>query len=218
MKKLLLLMLFCYPIYSNEFDWVTKELSSLQQKYKEYLKKAPEIKKPSELTDLECSLMMYSPTSSVLTFESGDIATLPQFEFFIYANPLNPSHATMTLSNKIRFVETDLAKLDIFLFLIPKFARLYHGNKNNKDYARFLYDIETEMLSLAKKSLSAKEPEKEMLSLTYGLFINELSKINFPPIFSFYRRRILISIDTPEGARDEIIRLSKHLKELQVQQ
>ncbi|MGL4388160.1 MAG: hypothetical protein ACRCTJ_02045 [Brevinema sp.] len=213
MRILLIILLTVTQLFCNEHEWTKKELLSLQEKYHEYISKALTIRNSTQLLNLECDLTMYQPTSKALVLKNSAVITLPTLEFFIYANPSAPTE-NMTISNKVHLAKTDLSKIKVFLFLLPKLIALYQSQHNTKHYAKFLYEVESEMLLWAKNSLNTDTEKQYSLSLEYGILRNELSKINFPAEFSFYRRRILVFIDTPEGAQDEIRRLEKSLQEL----
>ncbi|MGL4394355.1 MAG: hypothetical protein ACRCS8_03930 [Brevinema sp.] len=216
MRILFLLMISFSPLFSREFDWTQKELISLQEKYKDYITRAPSMNN-HQLLEIECDMTMFQITSTHVMGNKGLSYAIPTMDFFGKVNPMNPA-AQLSIEEKVKLAKSDLSKLEVFLFLTPKLMTLQGRRSSIKDYAKFLFQVETEMLLWAQKSQASNQTEREDLDRKYRVLIGELSKIDFPQDMSFYRRKIALSIATLEAAQQEITRLQESLIDLSSKQ
>jgi len=217
MKKIILFLLISNSAYSNDYEWLKQELKLLSNSYIQYIKKLPLVNK-NDIHKLDCDLSIQKPALISLKLPTGENINIPTLNFFQEVNPLGDYYPTnLSISNKLKIANTDLAKLKIFIWLLPNLSELYFDlqekkNTKNLSYRKLLKASEQKLLEIAKKATTAKSDQIMNLIYQYDYLTLELSKIVFPIPYSFYRRRIKLSIATPDSARKEVHRLESSLQ------
>lgn len=217
--RILLLLLLTFPTYSTELQWIEREIEALETSLSNYIEKVQFTNDKNTITDLECNIMMNQPATKKVLFDGAKSVNVPTFEFFEYVNPWKTNMPAISKEEKINIARADLNKARVFLFFLPLYQKLYsHANSKipeEKRYAQFLLASEKRMLQLAQRSLAGLKPSDLTSAIQqYDFMRNELSTIEFPTKYSFYRQRIRVSIDPEEAARQEISRLMSSIHRL----
>lgn len=221
MKKLILaLVLLTTSTFANEYKWTQDELLDLQKKYTIYISSILKASKDiNQIQKLDCDLSLQQPSSSEVLLSGNKTFKLYPLEFFTRVNTLGAYHPTnMSVQDKKYLAEIDRAKVKVSLFMLTNlntlYAQLAQKPPSTTSYKEFFKKSELHLLSLAKKALISPTEEAEVLSTEFNLVIQQLSAIPFPPEYSFYRRRMMYSLDTPEAAQYEITRIIQSLTEI----
>ena len=218
MKKLMLaFVLLTTSTFADEYKWAQDELLDLQENYTIYissiLKASKNIK---QIQKLDCDLSLKQPAVSNVMLTGNKVFKLYPLEFFTRVNTLGAYNPTnMSVQDKKYLAEIDRAKVKVSLFMLTNlntlYAQLAKKPTNTTSYKEFFKKSELHLLSLAKKALTSPIEEAEILSTEFNLVIQQLSAIPFPPEYSFYRRRMMYSLDTPQAAQQEITRINQSL-------
>mgnify|MGYP005802218131 FL=1 len=221
MKKIIIaFMLFTSPSFSNDYKWAKDELLTLQKNYTLYISSIVKASNNLEqIIKLDSDLSIQQATSSTVLLSGNKSFEIYPLEFFTRVNPLGDYHPTnMTVQDKQYLAEIDRAKINVSLFMLTNlevlYSQLVKKPESNTIYKDFFKKSQEYLLSLAKKALTVPREEAEMLSTEFNLFILKLSEVPFPSIYSFYRRRMLYSLDTPEAAQNEINRINQSILEI----
>ena len=221
MKKLILVfVLLTTSTFANEYKWAKDELLDLQQKYTIYISSILKASKNiNQIRKLDCDLSLQQPSASEVSLPGNKVFKIYPLEFFIRVNTLGAYHPTnMSVQDKKYLAEIDRAKIKVSLFMLTNlntlYAQLAQKPSNTVGYKEFFKKSELHLLSLAKKALTSPTEEAEVLSTEFNLIIQQLSAIPFPPEYSFYRRRMMYSLDTPAAAQHEITRITQSLAEI----
>ena len=218
MKRLILaFVLLTTSTFADDYKWTNDELFDLQKSYTIYISSILKASKDiTQIQKLDCDLSLQQPSSSVVSLPGNKTFKLYPLEFFTRVNTLGAYHPTnMSVQDKKYLAEIDRAKINVSLFMLSNLNTLYAQlSKNPSDktsYKEFFKKSELHLLSLAKKALTSPTEEAEVLSTEFNLVIQQLSAIPFPPEYSFYRRRMMYSLDTPQAAQQEITRITQSL-------
>jgi len=221
MKKLLLVfVLLTTSTFADEYKKTKDKLLDLQKNYTVYissiLKASNNI---NQIRKLDCNLSLQQASSSEVVLPGNKIFKLYSLDFFTRVNTLEAYYPTnMSIQDKKYLAEIDRAKVNVSLFMLTNLNTLYsqlaQKSPNAKSYKDFFKKSEQHLLSLAKKALTSPTEEAEILSTEFNLIIQRLSAIPFPPEYSFYRRRMMYSLDTPVAAQHEITRITQSLAKI----
>ncbi|MGL4367063.1 MAG: hypothetical protein ACRCTQ_02100 [Brevinemataceae bacterium] len=204
--SLLFLIAMNTIIYSQTFENIQTNTILLKNYYQQYIQGIDRLP-TQDLQLLEQKIISHSFIKNSYTFPTKHELLLPKIELPIYTNL--DKHAKLTLA------ENDLIKINTFLETAPLYKQLYSSkNISQQSFKEFFKGSEQYLLSLAEKAYVSDQTKAEILSRQYGLFILQLSGIPLPLEYSFYRRRRLFSIETPEAAQEEIQRLRTSLEHL----
>ena len=221
MRLLLLLGILTSTLYGNDFIWSQNEMGTLKISYEKYIANIIKVSKNADkIMDLDCQLAEHKPIVTNITFSDGYTLRLAPLDFFEKINPLG-AYDPMEINaiDKQFIAQLDLIKVNAYTFMLNNLSTFYNSlGKKGQDkeilYKELFKRSESKLLSLAQMALKSPSQDAELLSSEFNLIIQQLSAIPFPPEYSFYRRRMAYSLDTPIAAQQEIDRIQKSLNQL----